>query len=308
MPFPAPPRRFPTKDEMADYLESYAQHFNLPVHTGVRVDRVSRNGEGYVVAAGQRRWLADNVVVAMGSFQRPWVPPYAGDLASGITQLHSYDYRNPSQLRDGPVLVVGAGNSGAEIALDAARAGHQTWLAGRDNGHIPFRIEGAVGRVLVRVVLRGIFHRLLTVDTPVGRRARPKMLSRGGPLVRTRPKEITVAGISRLPKVTSVVDGLPVLADGRSMQVANVVWCTGFRPGLDWIDLPVHGDREPNHDRGLVPDHPGLFFVGLSFLYAMSSEQIHGVGRDAERIVNAVAERSPQLPDAVESLSPRRSP
>jgi putative flavoprotein involved in K+ transport len=308
MPFPAHPRHFPTKDEMGDYLESYAKHFALPVTTGLRVDRVSRHGDGYVVVAGERRWLADNVVVAMGSFQRPWVPPYAADLAPGITQIHSYDYRNPSQLRDGPVLVVGAGNSGAEIALDAARAGHQTWLAGRDNGHIPFRIEGAVGRVLVRVVLRGIFHRLLTVDTPVGRRARPKMLSRGGPLVRTRPKEITVAGISRLPKVTSVVDGLPVLADGRSMQVANVVWCTGFRPGLDWIDLPVHGDREPNHDRGLVPDHPGLFFVGLSFLYAMSSEQIHGVGRDAERIVNAVAERSPQLPDAVESLSPRRSP
>jgi putative flavoprotein involved in K+ transport len=294
MPFPAPPRHFPTKDQMADYLESYAQHFNLPVHTGVRVDRVSRNGDGYVVAAGERRWLADNVIVAMGSFQQPWVPQYAGDLAPGITQIHSYDYRNPSQLQDGPVLVVGAGNSGAEIALDTVAAGHQTWLAGRDNGHVPFRIEGTLGRLLVPVVLRGIFHRVLTVDTPIGRKARPKALTRGGPLVRTKPKDLAAAGVSRLPKVTGVEHGLPVLADGRTLQVANVVWCTGFRPGLDWVDLPVHGDREPNHERGLVPDYPGLFFVGLFFLYAMSSEQIHGVGRDAARIVDAVAARSRQ--------------
>jgi putative flavoprotein involved in K+ transport len=294
LPFPAPPRHFPTKNEMGDYLESYAEHFELPVHTGVRVDRVSRNGDGYVVAAGERRWLADNVVVAMGSFQRPWVPPYAGDLASGITQLHSYDYRNPAQLRDGPVLVVGAGNSGAEIALEAAAAGHQTWLAGRDNGHVPFRIEGTIGRFMVPLVLRGLFHRVLTVDTPIGRRARPKALSRGTQLVRTKPKDLAAAGVARLPKVTGVEHGLPVLADGRSMQVANVVWCTGFRPGLDWIDLPVHGDREPNHNRGIVPDYPGLYFVGLFFQYAVSSEQVHGVGRDAERIVEAVADRSRQ--------------
>jgi putative flavoprotein involved in K+ transport len=294
MPFPGPRWSFVTKDTMADYLESYAQRFNLPVHSGVRVDRVSRDGDGYLVAAGPRRWRADNVVVAMGSFQRPRVPAFATELAPEVVQLHSYDYRNPAQLQDGPVLVVGAGNSGAEIALEAAARGHRTWLAGRDNGHIPFRIDGLAGRLLLGpLVLRVIFHRLLTVSTPVGRKVRPKVLPKGGPLVRTKPKDLTAAGVGRLPKVTGVVDGLPKLADGRTMQVANVIWCTGFTPGLEeWLDLPVHGDLEPNHDRGLVPDHPGLYFVGLFFLYARSSEQIHGVGRDAERIVEAIASRS----------------
>lgn len=293
MPFPGPRWSFPTKDQMADYLESYARRFELPVRTGVQVDRVSRDGDGYLVSAGGRHWQASNVVVAMGSFQVPSVPPYARDLAPDIVQLHSYDYRNPSQLRDGPVLVVGAGNSGAEIALEAGASGHQTWLAGRDNGHIPFRVEGRAGRFLVPLVLRVIFHRVLNVSTPIGRKVRPKVLAKGGPLVRTKPKDLASAGIVRLPKVTGVANGLPMLADGRSVQVSNVVWCTGFRPGLEeWLDLPVHGEREPDHDRGLVAGHPGLYFVGLFFLSALSSEQIHGVGRDAERIVGAIASRS----------------
>jgi putative flavoprotein involved in K+ transport len=292
MPFPGPRWSFPTKDQMADYLESYAERFDLPIHTGVRVDRVSRDGDGFLVSTRQRRWRAENVVVAMGSFQKPRVPPFASELAPEIAQLHSYDYRNPSQLRKGPVLVVGAGNSGAEIALEAAANGHQTWLSGRDNGHVPFRIEGTAGRFLVPLVLRVLFHRVLTVSTPIGRRVRPKALSKGGPLVRTKPKDLTAAGVVRLPKVTGVEHGLPRLEDGRTVQVANVIWCTGFHPGLDWVDLPVHGDLEPNHDRGLVPDHPGLFFVGLFFLYAMSSEMIHGCDRDAERIVDAIAARS----------------
>jgi putative flavoprotein involved in K+ transport len=291
MPFPGPRWSFPTKELMADYLESYAEHFDLPVRTGIRVDRLSRDGDGYVVASGDRQWCADNVVVAMSSYQRPWVPPFADQLAPEIVQLHSYHYRNPSQLRDGPVLVVGAGNSGAEIALDAVET-HRTLLAGRDNGHLPFRIEGAAGRLLVPLVLRVLFHRVLTIDTPAGRKARPRLLSMGGPLVRTKPKDLVAAGVVRVPKVTGVLDGLPVLADGSSPQVTNVVWCTGFRPGLEWIDLPVHGELEPTHHRGEVASHPGLFFVGLFFLYALSSEQIHGMGRDARDIADAVAARS----------------
>jgi putative flavoprotein involved in K+ transport len=133
----------------------------------------------------------------------------------------------------------------------------------------------------------------LTVDTPVGRKARPKLLSMGGPLVRTRPKELTGAGVTRVPKMVGVRGGLPLLADGRVLTVTNVVWCTGFRTGLqDWIDLPVFGEVEPTHRRGVVSTHPGLFFVGLFFLYALSSEQIHGADRDAAYVADAIAARS----------------
>lgn len=288
MPFPGGRHTFPSKDEMADYLESYAARFNLPVRTGVRVERVWNSGHGYLVAAGDHVWEADNVVVAMSSYQQPRRPPFASQLDPAIVQLHSADYRNPSQMRDGPVLVVGAANSGAEIALEVAN-GHRTWLSGRHPGHIPFRIEGAAGRVLVPLVLRVLFHRVLTVRTPMGRRVRPKVLTNGRPLVRTKPKDLAAAGVERVPRVEGVREGLPLLADGRTLDVANVVWCTGFHAGLDWIDLPVFGEAGPRHYRGVVAGHPGLYFVGQLFLYAASSEQIHGVGRDAAYVADTIA-------------------
>jgi putative flavoprotein involved in K+ transport len=221
------------------------------------------------------------------------VPPFAAELDPSIVQVHSFDYRNLTQLRDGNVLVVGAGNSGAEIALETVRT-HQTWLAGRDTGHVPFRIDGLAARlVLVRLVLRVVFHRILTVATPIGRKVRPKLLHGGGPLVRVKPYVLKGAGVQRVPRVVGVRNGLPLLEDGRVLDVANVVWCTGFHTGFSWIDLPVFGrDGEPRHERGIVDSEPGLFFLGLHFLYSFSSTMIHGVGRDAERVAEAVAARA----------------
>jgi putative flavoprotein involved in K+ transport len=292
-PFPAADWSFPTKDEMADYLEAYAAHFELPVRTGVRAEGLSRNGEQFVVAAGGKLIEAENVVVAMANFQRPQAPTFAGELDPSIVQLHSCDYRNPSQLRDGGVLVVGAGNSGAEISLEVSRA-HPTWLSGRDTGHIPFRIEGVASRLLLApLALRFVFHRVLSVNTPIGRRARPKILSNGAPLIRVKPSDLAATGIERVPRVVGVRDGLPLLEDGRVLEVANVVWCTGFHPGFSWIDLPIFEAEEPMHERGVVGSEPGLYFVGLEFLYAMSSVMVHGVGRDAEHIAKHISSRVP---------------
>jgi putative flavoprotein involved in K+ transport len=290
MPFPAPPYSFPTKDAMGDYLEQYARHFALPVRCGVRVERLSRLGERFLVVAGDQQFEADNVVVAMANYQRPRVPAFAKDLNPQIVQLHSLDYKNPAQLQPGGVLIVGAGNSGAEIALDVAHE-HETWVAGRDTGHVPFRIDGLPARLLlIRLVLRVVFHRILTVRTPMGRKARARLLHVGGTLVRTKPRDLIAAGIKRVPRVARIEDGLPVLEDGRVLDVANVVWCTGFHPGFSWIDLPVFGlDGEPQHEEGVVASEPGLYFVGLHFLSAMSSVMIHGVGRDAARIADRIS-------------------
>ena len=293
MPFPAPPNTFPTKNEMADYLEGYARRFELPIRSGVRVDRLSRRDDGFLVAAGPLRFEADNVVVAMANYQRPRTPAFAAELDPGITQIHSFDYRNPGQLQPGPVLVVGAGNSGSEIAMELRRAGHDVMMAGRSTGQIPFRIAGLAGRlILVRLVLRGVFHRVLTVATPIGRRVRPKILHGGGPLIRVRYTELASAGVSRAPRVAGARDGMPVLEDGRALDVRNVVWCTGFHPGFSWIDLPVFdASGDAAHEAGVVDAEPGMHFVGLHFLYSLSSGMIHGVGRDANRIAGMVAAR-----------------
>ena len=294
MPFPAPPHHFPTKDDMADYLELYAAQCKLPVQTSTRVDRLYRKNGRFVVMAGDQQFEADNVIVAMSNWQKPNVPTFADELDASIVQMHSSEYKNPSQLKDGNVLVVGAANSGAEIALETART-HQTWLSGRDVGHVPFRIETFVARrFLITLVLRVLFHRIMTLDTPIGRKASKKLLKHGMSLVRTKPADIKAAGVKRLPRVTSVRDGLPVVEDGQVLEVANIIWSTGFRSGFSsWIDLPIFDDEDsPVHNRGIVTSQPGLYFVGLNFLYAASSAQIHGVERDAKRIVETLAARS----------------
>ena len=293
MPFPAPKHSFPTKDEMADFLEAYALHFGLPVHPGVSVDRVWREGGRFMVQAGDSLIEAGNVVIAMASYQTARIPEFASALDSKIVQMHSREYRNLAQLRPGAVLLVGAGNSGAEIAVETSRGGHATYLSGRVTGQIPFRMEGTAGRLaLAPFVLRVIFHRVLTVDTPMGRSARRKMLSMGTPLIRTKESDLAAVGVTRVPRVVGARDGLPLLADGRTLDVANIIWCTGYNPGLSWIDLPIFdAGGEPRHERGIVVEQPGMYFVGQHFQYAMSSTMIHGVGRDAERIANAIAAR-----------------
>jgi putative flavoprotein involved in K+ transport len=290
--FPAPPSSFPSKDAMADYLESYAKQFHLPVRTGVRVEKVSRSGDRFEVTAGDHILEAENVIVAMASFQKPVLPPFAAELDRSIVQMHSGEYRNPGQLQPGDVLLVGAGNSGAEIGLDVVRS-HRTWLSGRDVGHVPFRVDGRAARVLLPLVLRVLFHRVARANTPWGRKFRAKMLSHGGPLVRTKPSDLAAAEVERVPRVAGVQNGKPVLEDGRVLDVANVIWCTGFEPGFSWIDLPVFDQQGwPEHERGVVNRVPGLYFLGLMFIYAASSTMIHGVSRDAKYIASSIAARA----------------
>jgi putative flavoprotein involved in K+ transport len=293
MPFPAPPHAFPTKDEMADYLEAYAHRFELPIRLGERIVRLTRAGDRYVASSGTARYVAERVVVAMSGYQTPKVPTFAADLDPDIVQLHSKVYRDPSQLQPGPVLLVGAGNSGAEIALDVS-AERPTYLAGRGTGHVPFDIDGALARhLLVPLLLRGVFHRVLTTATPFGRAARPTFLTKGGPLVRLKPRDLLEAGVQRLPKVAGVRGGAPLLEDGRVMDVTNVIWCTGFRAGFEWIDLPVLEESGlPRHRRGAALDAPGLWFVGLPFLFAASSTMVHGAVRDARFVVREMERRA----------------
>jgi putative flavoprotein involved in K+ transport len=311
MPFPSRAFHFPTKDEMGDYLEAYAARFELPVETGVRVDRLRREDGRLIVTAGARRWEADNVVVAMANFQKRQIPEFASRLDTAIVQIHSLDYRNPKPLRDGAVLIVGAGNSGAEIAKELAPR-HKVWLSGRDTGELPFSIEADPRRTvrmvrmgLATFMLRGMFHRVLTVNTPIGRTVRPKMLHKGGPLIRVKSRELEKLGVERVPRTAGATDGKPVLVDGRVLDVANVVWCTGFHTGFDWIDLPILQDGQPVHLSGVVDREPGVFFVGLHFLHAMSSVMIHGVGRDANRIAGLIAERQTRRPTDVEQPAKR---
>jgi putative flavoprotein involved in K+ transport len=288
MPFPAERWSYPTKDEMGDYLEAYAARFALPVRTGVSVDRLGRDGDRYVITAGDQTFEADNVVVASGTFQRPIWPEFASQLDPRIRQLHSGDYRNPSQLQPGAVLVVGASHSGSDIAHEVARGGQSTVLSGKVRGQVPFPQPSRRARVALPIMWFLANH-VLTERTPIGRKLRPHVRFHGGPLIRVKRADLAAAGVEHTEaRVVGVLDGKPVLDGERVLDVANVVWCTGFDKDSSWIDIPVTGaDGWPEQKRGEAA--PGLYFVGLPFLYAFASMLVGGVGRDAGRVAAQIA-------------------
>ncbi len=294
MAFPARGSSFPSAHEMADYLQAYATRFELPVRSRVHVEGLARSEDRYVVTAGERRFEADNVVVATGVMQDPVVPDFASQLDPQITQLHSNDYRSPAQLQEGPVLVVGASHSGGDIAFEVAGE-HSTMLVGPDRGQLPFSIESRRARV-ASPLLKLLATRVLTVDTPIGRKMRPEVRGHGAPLLRVRSGDLAEAGVERvLARAVGVQDGRPLLEDGRIVDVANVIWCTGFRSNYRWIDLPIeYEDGYPRQHRGVVADFPGLYFVGMLFLHSFSSMLVLGAGRDARRVADHIAaNRSP---------------
>ena len=296
MPFPAPSAHWPTAREMADYLEAYARHFQLPVRSGQRVERVDPvpAGYGFVVSvAGGHRIAARQVVMATGPFREPHVPDFASQLDPAIRQLHSHEYRNPSQLRDGPVLVVGLSHSGADIAFEAANAGHRTILSGRSHGQMPIQVTDSKRAMLGWPIVEFVFAHVLTMRTPIGRKMRPEVRMGGGPLLRIRLKDLDRAGVERHDeKTVGVRDGRPVLADGTVLDVTNVVWATGYRPDYGIVGAEVVGeDGWPIEERGVSPTVPGLYFLGVPFQFAFTSMLVTGAGRDAKYVVDRLAEQ-----------------
>jgi putative flavoprotein involved in K+ transport len=278
-------RDCPSASEMADYLERYADHFDLPVQTNTRVCALTRRGDQFSVRTDRGDYLAECVVVATGSHRRRVVPAVAADLPPGIRQLHSMDYRRPGQFAPGGVLVVGAGNSGTDIALEAARHGHRTWLAGRHPGQVPVEIDTPAGR-LGTLVAMFVFKHVLTRRTPMGRAAAARGLGHGAPLVRNKLAHLDTAGVTRIGRITGDRDGRPLADDGTVVDVGTVVWCTGSRPEFDWLHLPVFDeDGRPRHHRGVSTDVPGLGFLGLDFQFSLASATIQGMDRDARYLL-----------------------
>lgn len=287
--FPAEDRdHLPKKDEMADYLETYAETFDLPVELDTRVTRLDRDSGRFVLETDGDEWTADQIVVATGAYPTPDVPRFADALPDETFACHSSEYRNPDQLQPGDVLVVGAGNSGTQIATELASAGdRQVWLAGPDTGRIPRRL---LGRDVYRWLVPLVSLLNVTRTSVIGRRLHARMAGVGDPVFDVEHERMRAAGVERVQSyVSGVEDGQPVTADGQRFDVANVVWCTGFDRSFDWIELDVFDDDgRPRHTRGIVEDAPGLCFVGLPWQHRPTSSLIGGVGRDAAHVADHV--------------------
>lgn len=290
--FPGTPHSLPGKDDVAGYLRDYATQFELPVRTGVEVTRVSAVDGRYAVETTDGVTRADNVVVATGAFHNPRVPEFAPSIGDDIVQLHSSEYRRPQQLRDGPVLVVGAGQSGAEIALELVRD-HQVFISGEDHGEEPVMPGSTFHRFIAPIMVFAVT-KVINVANPIGRKVRDHFLypPRGIPRAGGTRKRILEAGIEWVGRTTGTRNGRPQLEEGRVLDVANVIWCTGFVTDFGWIDLPIFDEYGyPIHDRGVVESHPGLYFMGLLFQRTLSSALIVGVGKDAAYVAKHIKSR-----------------
>lgn len=279
---------YPTAQQMGDYLERYVERFGIPVRTGVAVVGLSTDGsDGFRLELSNGDTVrARRVVVAAGAHRVPKLPAFAGELDPGITQVTSIEYRGPEQLAPGPVLVVGAGNSGTDIALEAAANGHAVTIAGRHPGQVPANIDSPIGNLMSGIFLRRL--RRMTVDTEKGRAM--KEAGQGVMLVRNKLSNLDRAGIMRVPRIDKIVDGMPVTTEGRPIPASTIVWATGSTPDFSWlrIDGVLDEKGEPRHQRGIVAACPKLAFVGLDFQYSAASGALFGMGPDATYVVDVL--------------------
>ena len=284
LPFPAQKNYCPTKEEVADYLETYAAKYELPIKLNTRVFYASKVNGGYEIDTSSGTLFCKNVVVASGYYAKPRIPEFAGKLDMKIKQLHSSEYTNHHTLPQGEVLVVGAGASGVQIAIDVAKH-RQTILAGNYTTKIPDAIFKYIGKFYWWFISN-----VLTINTGIGRKAKAGIMKGGGgPLVNVSPKDVEAAGIEHVLKVTDAQYGKPVLEDGRILNPSTIIWCTGFKTDFSWLEHSATDDNGyPLCNAGISTVLEGLYFVGMMFQFAMNSHLIGGVGKDAAFIAEQI--------------------
>lgn len=291
MRFPAADGDYPTKDMVADYLRGYAAHFALPVRLRCAVTRVEQVAGGFFVHTSQGSFSTRQVVVATGPFQEPLVPGMAAGLSRDVVQLHSAEYRRPSDIPAGPVVVVGAGNSGRQIAEELAATHEVTLAVGTAPLQLPQRL---LGRDLFWWLTRlGLMNR--TIESRLARRMR----ERGDLVIGTPLKRLRTASVQIRPRAISMTGDEVGFQAGPSARAGTVVWATGFRANYSWVDVPDAFDEQgrPRHERGITAAH-GVAFVGLPWQHTRGSALLGFVQSDAAWVAGQLeADRAQRIGD-----------
>jgi putative flavoprotein involved in K+ transport len=283
--FPGDPDRYPTRDEVAAYLADYARHFDLPVELNSRVNAIRRADDGYVVELDERTYTAEQVVIATGPFQVPFVPPIAAQLGDRVVQMHSTAYRSPQSVPEGRVLVVGGGNTGFQIAEELSGSREVHLSIGSRQTPLPQRI---LGRDLFWYLdATGLIRK--TTESRIGKR-----MSRRDTLIGSTPRRLRRRhGVELHSRAVAATGSSVRFADDSELDVASVIWATGFRTDHSWIDVPVFDQAgRLEHERGVTASQ-GLYFVGLSWQHTRGSALLGWVKNDAAYIAGKVASFQP---------------
>jgi putative flavoprotein involved in K+ transport len=279
-PFPGDPDHYPTRDEVVEYITDYARDFDLPLELNTRVRAVQARERGYSVETDDRTYDADQVVIATGPFQTPRVPAIAECLAAAVNQLHSGDYRRPDDIADGPVLIVGGGNTGFQIAREIAATNEVHLAIGSRQPPLPQQL---FGRDLFTILsATGLMAK--TVDSRIGRR-----LSGRDALIGSSPRAIRRLGVRVRPRATGAAGSTITFADASTLDVRTVIWATGFGVDHSYVDVPVfNDDRAVIHTRG-VTAAPGLYFLGMPWQHTRGSALLGWVNDDAQHIADEIS-------------------
>jgi putative flavoprotein involved in K+ transport len=296
LPFPGDPEGYPDRAEVIAYLERYAETFELPVELKSPVRRLTRENGQFVLEVDGRQITAEQVVVATGPFQKPFIPEVASRLEADVFQAHSTGYRKPSDVPEGTVLVVGGGNTGFQVAEELSSTRRVVLAIGSRQTPLPQRL---LGRDLFWWLTESrLFN--TTVESRLGRKLRTRET-----LIGSSPRKLRRRyGVELKPRVVDAEGRTVRFEDGSELEVDAVIWATGYRPDYSWIDLPAFdpGGRL-RHRRG-VTDVPGLYFLGLTWQHTRGSALIGWVKDDAQFI----AERIAALQDDPRRLADAREP
>jgi putative flavoprotein involved in K+ transport len=284
MPFPGDPDSYPTRDQVVAYLTGYARRFELPVELASPVRTVRGSNGGYSVELDDRTYEAEQVVIATGPFQLPFVPPIADGLDAGVMQLHTSAYRSPAGIPEGTVLVVGGGNSGFQIADELSHSHHVHLSIGSRQTPLPQRL---LGRDLFWYLeATGLIRK--TRESRIGRRLEGRDL-----LIGSSPRGIRARGVELQKRAVKAEGSMITFADGTTFDARTVIWATGYRLDHAWVELPVFDvDGRLIHERG-VTRSPGLYFLGLTWQHTRGSALIGFVEDDAAHIAREISARRP---------------
>ncbi|OOR22114.1 flavin-containing monooxygenase [Bacillus cereus] len=273
---------FPYKDEIANYLEGYATYFKLPVQLQTEVLKIKKEKDIFELHTSKEILQSKKIIIASGGFQQPFIPSFSQHLSSHIFQIHSSQYKTPSQIPKGKVLVVGGGNSGMQIAVELAKTHGVTMAISHPLMFLPLHLLGK--SIFYWLEKTGLLY--AEINTKRGRWFQGKK----DPIFGFEGKELIRNGAIKLQKKVVSASGNNIMfQNGDTYSAESVIWSTGFMQDYKWIEIEkaVNEKGFPNHIKGISPVR-GLYYIGLPWQSQRGSALICGVGKDAAYLLSEI--------------------